>query len=150
MMVMVQVPVALSPSKALRASSGVKEPGTAAEAEPSTPSLPGAAEPSGPPSWWERDRGDEWWKSEEWKDLRGQILDLARDEGTSSHDGRVSLAGSSQRRVLPRGCWLDSKEIKGHGPYLYLRWRVGSRQRSKYLGKGRTSAPGPATGRAAG
>ncbi len=102
---------------------------------------------SAPGNWWEREQGDEWWKGEEWKELRGQILDLARAEGTSpGGSGRISLAGFSQGRVLPRGCWLDSKEIKGHGPYLYLRWRVGSRQRSKYLGKGRPPTPGPATG----
>jgi hypothetical protein len=88
-------------------------------------------------------QGDGWDEGEKWKELRGQILEFARDKGASGGD-KVSLAGFPRRRALPRGCWLDSKEIRGHGPYLYLRWRVGSRQRSKYLGKGKVSRSGPA------
>jgi hypothetical protein len=90
-------------------------------------------------------QGDEWDKGEEWQELRGQILEFARDQAMSDGD-KVSLAGFPQRRVLPRGCWLDSKVIRGHGPYLYLRWRAGSRQRSKYLGKGKVSSPSPTQG----
>jgi hypothetical protein len=96
-----------------------------------------AAQLPTPGSWQGRTSQDEWWKGEEWQELRGQILEFTQDRPVSDGD-RVSLAGFSNRRALPRGCWLDSKEIRGHGPYLYLRWRVGSRQRSKYLGKGTT------------
>lgn len=35
----------------------------------------------------------------------------------------------------PRGSWVELKIINGCGPYAYLRWREGGRQRSKYLGK---------------
>jgi hypothetical protein len=97
-------------------------------------------------------QGGEWDKGEEWKELRGQILEFARDQvlvqgdKAVSDSDKVSLAGFPRRRALPRGCWLDSKVIRGHGPYLYLRWRVGSRQRSKYLGKGKVSNPSPTQG----
>ncbi len=91
------------------------------------------------PNWWERDRDDTWWQGEEWQALRQQVLGFARSEAESANSTRLSLGGFPHRRVLPRGCWLDGKAIRGHGPYLYLRWRVGSRQRSKYLGK----APAP-------
>jgi hypothetical protein len=97
-------------------------------------------------------QGDGWDEGEKWKELRGQILEFARDktpvqgDKATSDSDKVSLAGFPQRRSLPRGCWLDSKEIRGHGPYLYLRWRAGSRQRSKYLGKGKVSNPSPTQG----
>ncbi len=95
------------------------------------------------PNWWERDRDDAWWQGEEWQALRQQVLGFVRSEAacskaTSANSTRLSLGGFSHRRVLPRGCWLDGKAIRGHGPYLYLRWRAGSRQRSKYLGKAPT------------
>ncbi|MCP4514485.1 MAG: hypothetical protein GY824_04555 [Delftia sp.] len=95
-------------------------------------------------SWQSRVPQDKWWKGEEWKGLRGQILAFARSRSVADGD-RVSLAGFPQRRALPRGCWLDSKEIRGNGPYLYLRWRAGPRQRSKYLGKG-SASPSPSAG----
>jgi hypothetical protein len=95
------------------------------------------------PNWWEKDKDDAWWQGDEWSALREQVLGFARDEAQSPDSKRISLAGFPNKRALPRGCWLDGKEINGHGPYLYLRWRVGNRQRSKYLGKGKAPTPNP-------
>ena len=53
--------------------------------------------------------------------------------GTSSAGRRKKLL----RKLLKRhaGAWVESRQIKNCGPYLYLRWREGGKLRSRYLGK---------------
>jgi hypothetical protein len=73
-------------------------------------------------------------------DARRRTLESERAE--QERRERLEKAGAGRRRLRRVGSgWLDHKLItdrdtgKVYGPYLYARWREGTRTRTRYLGK---------------
>jgi hypothetical protein len=72
-------------------------------------------------------------------DARRRALESERAE-QECRERLEAVAGRRRLRRIGSG-WLDHKLItdrdmgKVYGPYLYARWREGTRTRTKYLGK---------------
>jgi len=64
--------------------------------------------------------------------------ELSSQEQKRQQSERIQTASDSQRR-LGAGS-LEAKLIRGHGPYLYFRYREGGRHRSVYVGKAEPSS----------
>jgi hypothetical protein len=69
-------------------------------------------------------------------ELRGMVDDrLAELESQEREDcPREQNPGPTESRGGGKG-YFEIKHIRGHGPYLYRRWRQDGRLRSEYLGK---------------
>ena len=61
-------------------------------------------------------------------------LDRELHEQEEERQRAEQMGGGQTRRRLGAGS-LEAKLIRGFGPYLYYRFREGSRHRSLYVGK---------------
>jgi len=76
------------------------------------------------------DRGD----LAEIRSVLGRVDENLRDEEAVSRGLSDTRGATPRRRRLGAG-HLEAKLIRGHGPYLYYRYREGGRHRSVYVGR---------------
>jgi len=77
---------------------------------------------------------------ERYEELRRQVeLAAGEPEVVDEDPEQVDVSSVMEAAVgggsLPAGFWVENKMVGKYGPYKYLRWREGNRQRSRYLGK---------------
>jgi hypothetical protein len=70
--------------------------------------------------------------------IRAVLDELHHELSPKEHGRSEPSPGATEGPRLGRGS-LEAKLIRGHGPYLYSRFREGGHHRSVYVGK-----PGPA------
>ncbi len=71
--------------------------------------------------------------------LRGLIDDRLAELEEEESWPEKQMSSQDQKDKSQGAGWVELKTIHGYGPYAYLRWRVGKRIRSKYLGKAKAA-----------